>query len=65
MKPPSEKQMKYARRISRGLQIELPKEDTAKAYFDFIKEHHEEYQSWRDDMESLQYDDLGPDFTQS
>ena len=42
MKAPSEKQVKYANDIAHNLNIDLPKEYTAKAYYDFINEHKDE-----------------------
>ena len=42
-KPPTEKQRRYARQIARRLQLELPAEYTAKAYFDFIQKNAGEY----------------------
>ena len=42
MKEPSEKQIKYARSIAHNLNVPLPKEYTAKAYYDFIAMHKNE-----------------------
>ncbi len=39
MKKPSNKQIIYAKDIAFKLGIELPKQNTAKAYWEFIREH--------------------------
>lgn len=43
MKPASEKQIIFASKIAWILDIDMPKEKTAQAYFSFIQEHLEEY----------------------
>ena len=43
MKQASEKQLKFGRKIAQLLDIDLPKENTAQAYFLFINEHILEY----------------------
>ena len=43
MNNPSEKQVKYAKRIADRLGLELPKDYTKQAYWHFIKDHVEEY----------------------
>lgn len=43
MKAPSEKQVKYANDIAHNLNVELPKEYTAKAYYNFISDHKDEH----------------------
>ena len=47
MKPASEKQMSYANAISSLLQIPLPIEKTASAYFLFISENRDSFESVR------------------
>jgi hypothetical protein len=44
MKPASENQIIFASKIAWVLDIDMPKEKTAQAYFLFIQEHIEEYQ---------------------
>lgn len=43
MKVPSEKQIKFARKISNELYIPLPTDYTAKAYYDFIHDNIVKY----------------------
>ena len=43
VKPPSEAQVKLANFISKKLIIALPTEKSAKAYYNFIKEHKDEF----------------------
>lgn len=43
MNNPTEKQIKYAKRIADRLGLDLPKDYTKQAYWNFIKEHVEEY----------------------
>ncbi len=39
MKKPSDKQIRYAKDIAFKLGIELPKQHTAKAYWEYINKH--------------------------
>lgn len=43
MKPASMKQINYAKKIARILNIELPQEETAYAYWQFINKHQIDY----------------------
>ena len=51
MKPASEKQIIFASKIAWVLDIDMPKEKTAQAYFSFIQEHIEEYQIKKKEQE--------------
>ena len=43
MKPASAKQISYAKKIAKKLNIELPQEETAYTYWQFISEHQIDY----------------------
>lgn len=47
MKTPSNAQIKFAKSIARELRIELPKENTACAYFHFIHDNKEKFEKSR------------------
>jgi exonuclease V gamma subunit len=51
MRTPSDKQIKYAQSISHNLNIPLPTQFTAKAYYDFIAKHQTENRLSTIDME--------------
>ena len=47
MKEPSEKQVSFARSISFVTKVPLPEEETAQAYFIYIRDNIERYKSLR------------------
>lgn len=58
---PSEKQVKYAKDIAGLLNLDLPKEYSAKAYYDFIADHKYAFDSYRQDCTDASFGDDGFD----